>query len=311
MNQAFEELLNITIQYLRYLKSTGVEYVRVDRELLEALSKPLPAKTYTQPASTPFQPNIVKSQPTTAKETKPTAQVPESSSNNFTERTFDIMELEINATETNIKRLSTEEKITMLNALREQVLSCKKCPHLVAKRTNVVFGVGNVDAELMFVGEAPGEDEDLQGEPFVGKAGQLLTKIIIAMGLTREKVYIANILKCRPDNPDPKGNRPPTPEEIKMCFPYLQQQIKIIQPKVIVALGKTAVQGLLGEVVQITQYRGKWKSYRGIPVMPTYHPSYLLRNPSIIVKRQVWEDMLAVMEKLRMPISEKQRKYFT
>jgi DNA polymerase len=163
----------------------------------------------------------------------------------------------------------------------------------------------------MFVGEAPGADEDAQGEPFVGAAGQLLTKIITATGLQRSDVYIANILKCRPDTPgQSSGNRKPTPAEMTTCIPYLHEQIDLIKPKVLVALGATAVEGLLGKTVGITKLRGNWQTYRGIPLMPTYHPAYLLRNQSLAAKREVWEDMLKAMEKLGLPISEKQRNFF-
>jgi DNA polymerase len=163
----------------------------------------------------------------------------------------------------------------------------------------------------MFIGEAPGADEDAQGEPFVGKAGQLLTKIIQTMGLSRSAVYIANILKCRPDTPgQPSGNRKPTNEEMETCIPYLHEQIDHIRPKVIVALGATAVEGLLGKTIGITRLRGQWREYRGIPLMPTYHPAYLLRNQALSEKRRVWEDMLKVMQRLEMPISEKQQNYF-
>jgi len=195
--------------------------------------------------------------------------------------------------------------------LRERALQCVKCPHLASSRKNVVFGVGSIDAEIMFVGEAPGADEDQQGEPFVGKAGQLLTRIIETMGLKRDQVYIANILKCRPDTPGQSaGNRKPTPEEMQTCIPYLHAQIDLIKPKVLVALGATAVEGLLGRTEGITRLRGNWKTYRNIPLMPTYHPAYLLRNQAMSEKRRVWEDMLQVMEKAGMPISEKQRNYF-
>ena len=167
------------------------------------------------------------------------------------------------------------------------------------------------NSPLMFVGEAPGADEDLQGEPFVGKAGQLLTRMIQAMGFTRETVYIANILKCRPDTPGQAyGNRKPTLEEMKTCLPYLLSQVDLIQPKVIVALGATAVEGLFGKTAGITRTRGQFQTFRNIPVMPTYHPAYLLRNQSISEKRKVWEDLLQVMETLGVPISEKQRNYF-
>ena len=208
--------------------------------------------------------------------------------------------------------LDPQAKAAAFANLRERALSCIKCPNLASSRKNVVFGVGNPDAQLMFVGEAPGADEDEQGEPFVGKAGQLLTKIIQATGLQRSDVYIANILKCRPDTPGQSaGNRKPTPEEMKTCIPYLHEQIDLIRPKVIIALGATAVEGLLGKTIGITKLRGNWQAYRGIPMMPTYHPAYLLRNQAISEKRRVWEDMLQVMEKLGMPISEKQRNFFT
>ena len=206
---------------------------------------------------------------------------------------------------------SSPEKTAAFTALRERALACVKCPHLAASRTTVVFGVGSIDAQLMFVGEAPGADEDEQGEPFVGRAGQLLTKIILATGLSRADVYIANILKCRPDTPGQSaGNRPPTPEERATCIPYLQEQIDLIKPKAIVALGATAVDGLLGKTLGITKLRGNWQTYRGIPLMPTYHPAYLLRNQAMSEKRKVWEDLLKVMEKLEMPISAKQRNFF-
>jgi DNA polymerase len=203
------------------------------------------------------------------------------------------------------------DKATALATLRERALACVKCPHLAAARKNVVFGVGDINARLMFVGEAPGADEDAQGEPFVGRAGQLLTKIIQATGLTRESVYIANILKCRPDTPgETAGNRKPTPEEMATCLPYLQEQIDLIKPEVLVALGGIATEGLLGKPVFITKLRGQWQTWRGIPLMPTYHPSYLLRNQAITEKRKVWEDMLQVMARLALPISEKQRQFF-
>lgn len=196
-------------------------------------------------------------------------------------------------------------------ALRERVLPCGKCPNLVATRTNVVFGVGDIHSPLMFIGEAPGADEDQAGEPFVGKAGQLLTKIIETMGLSRSTVYIANILKCRPDVPaGESGNRKPTLEEMSTCKPYVLEQVDFIRPRVIVALGGTAVEGLLGIATGITRLRGNWQEFRGIPVMPTFHPSYLLRNQAMSEKRRVWEDMLQVMTRLGLPISDKQRSYF-
>lgn len=206
---------------------------------------------------------------------------------------------------------NTSNKAQSLASVRQRVCGCTKCAHLASSRTQTVFGVGNPDAEIMFIGEAPGADEDQQGEPFVGRAGQLLTKIIRAMGFDRQDVYIANILKCRPDMPQGSfGNRAPTPAEMQTCRPYLVQQIDIIQPKVLVALGAVAVEGLLGARGTMREMRGRWHSYSGTPLMITYHPAYLLRNQSPSEKRKVWEDMLQVLERLEKPISEKQRNYF-
>lgn len=207
---------------------------------------------------------------------------------------------------------STASTKWTLETLREAALACTKCPHLVKSRTQVVFGVGNPKAELMFVGEAPGADEDIQGEPFVGRAGQLLTRIIQAMGFSREDVYIGNVLKCRPDMPAGEpGNRKPRPEEMRTCLPWLEEQIKLIKPRAVVALGATAVEGLLGNTESVGRLRGRWLDFNGIPVMTTYHPAYLLRSQSNTEKRKVWEDMLLVLEKLGKPISEKQRQFFT
>lgn len=207
--------------------------------------------------------------------------------------------------------LAGADKAAQMEHLRRVAMACAQCPHLAATRTQVVVGVGNIDAQLMFVGEAPGADEDLQGEPFVGRAGQLLTKMIETMGLTRADVYIGNVLKCRPDMPKGStGNRQPTEKEMATCLPYLKAQIAIIRPRVIVTLGNTAIQGLLGLSGAVGGHRGRWQQYGDIPVMPTYHPAYLLRNASLQTKRRVWEDLLAVMEFLGMPISEKQRGYF-
>jgi DNA polymerase len=175
-----------------------------------------------------------------------------------------------------------------LDSLRVEIgPDCRRCKLHTLGRTQVVFGVGNPNAELMFVGEAPGADEDIQGEPFVGRAGQLLTKIIEAMGMRRSDVYIANVIKCRPP-----GNRNPEPDEVERCEPFLFQQIDLIKPKVIVALGKFAAQSLLKTTDPITRIRGREYKYRSAVLMPTYHPAYLLRNPSS--KREVWEDMKRV-----------------
>jgi DNA polymerase len=178
-----------------------------------------------------------------------------------------------------------------LKEIAEQVGVCTKCP-LHKGRTRTVPGQGSTVPEIMFIGEGPGYDEDQQGLAFVGRAGQLLTKIIEAMGFTRDQVFIGNIVKCRPPE-----NRKPLPDEMHACLPYLREQIQRLHPKIIVALGATAVQGLLEiETVGITKMRGQWLSYKGIDLMPTYHPAYLLRNPT--VKKDVWEDMKEVLAKL-------------
>lgn len=210
------------------------------------------------------------------------------------------------------------------NALREIVLNDPVCKSHVYPGKQVVFGVGNIDAAIMFVGEAPGADEEDLGEPFVGRAGQLLNKMIKAMGLERSQVYIGNILNWRPEmgvrNPDGSqtGNRPPTLEEMAYCLPFIRAQIAIVQPKVLVALGKTAVDGLLGadRFKSMGAARGAWHEYAGIPLRATYHPSYLLRQEGLVsaaakkIKRDAWEDLLAVMERAGLPISDKQRGYF-
>ena len=177
-----------------------------------------------------------------------------------------------------------------MGRLRHEATACERC-ELHATRTTVVFGTGNESADLMFVGEAPGADEDRQGEPFVGRAGQLLTKIIEAMGFTRDEVYIANVLKCRPP-----GNRNPKPIEIETCEPFLIKQVELIEPKVICALGSFAAQALLHTNEAISRLRGRFHDYHGAKLMPTYHPAFLLRNPQS--KREVWEDMKQVMAEL-------------
>ena len=187
------------------------------------------------------------------------------------------------------------EQTTGLGMLREFIGDCTRCK-LAPGRTNLVFGAGNPNAELMFVGEAPGADEDLQGEPFVGRAGQLLTDIIErGMGMSRNDVYICNVIKCRPP-----GNRNPEPDEVSTCEPFLFRQIDLVRPKVIVGLGTFAVQALLKVKTPISKLRGIWHEMRGIKMMPTFHPAYLLRNPAD--KRLVWADIQEVMKFLNQPI---------
>ncbi|MBI3491674.1 MAG: uracil-DNA glycosylase [Acidobacteria bacterium] len=182
-----------------------------------------------------------------------------------------------------------------LAAVRADLGDCTRCKLHALGRRQIVFGVGNPDADLMFVGEAPGGDEDIQGIPFVGQAGQLLTKIIEAIGLKRDDVYIANVIKCRPPQ-----NRNPEPDEVETCEPFLFQQIDVIKPRVIVALGKFAAQALLRTLDPISRLRGRVYDYRGAKLIPTFHPAYLLRNPSS--KREVWEDMKLVRKLLKSEV---------
>jgi uracil-DNA glycosylase family 4 len=211
-----------------------------------------------------------------------------------------------------VVELPDGDKQTRWNALREQVLACSVCNENAREGYKVVFGVGDIDADIFFCGEAPGADEEEQGEPFVGKAGQLLTKMIQAMGLAREQVYIGNIMNWRPRLPSRVGNRPPTAEEMEFCLPYLRAQVEVVQPKLIVALGATASKGLLGadSFRSLREIKGRWHDFAGTPVLPTYHPSYLLRNDSKRDKRSAWEDLLKAMERCELPISERQRNFF-
>lgn len=202
-------------------------------------------------------------------------------------------------------------------ALRERVLNDETCRAHVRAGKQVVFGVGNIDAQIMFVGEAPGAEEEVQGEPFVGPAGQLLTKMIAGMGLRRSDVYIGNIMNWRPEIPGHPGgvqygNRPPTEREMSYCLPFLKAQIEVVDPALLVALGATAAQGLLGfgKFRALGEVRGRWHEFAGKPLMITYHPSYILRNPTNRSKRLIWEDLLKVMERAGQTISPKQRDYF-
>jgi uracil-DNA glycosylase len=283
----FQRVLDIAEQHLLTLKAAGVRFLSIEASTLSQLREPPPPmmEAGTNGKNGMDVARIELSEPPTLVD----------HSNGHVEQLPPRAE--------NVEEVMAE--------LRQRASVCLKCPHLVKSRKNVVFGVGDIQAQLMFVGEAPGADEDVQGEPFVGAAGQLLTRIIKTMGLSRETVYIANILKCRPDTPGQSfGNRKPTAEEMKTCLPYLLAQIDLIRPKVLVALGATAIEGLLGAGNGIGRLRGKFQIFRDIPLMPTFHPAYLLRNQALTEKRKVWEDMLQVMEKLQLPISEKQRGYF-
>lgn len=192
-----------------------------------------------------------------------------------------------------------EDRTKRLEVVGQEAKSCERCP-LHKGRRNVVYGTGPVDADIMIVGEGPGAEEDVQGIPFVGKAGQLLDRMLGAMGYDRTQVYIGNVVKCRPPE-----NRTPVPEEMEACMPYLREQIELVRPKVILAMGTTAVRGLLG-IGGITRIRGRWKLYQAeIPVMPTFHPAYLLRNEA--AKRDVWNDLKAVLKHLNREVPKRTR----
>lgn len=333
-------LLDATIAHLEALKLQGVTWLPVRRETLEALSGPaerpgVPLKAFSPPTALPTAPpvgrteRLVSSSSSRSPESMPEGvpvpppvegKAPSLNPAALTRWAKAVSPMpKVSSSSAPLSSrtplpapLPAEARVAALEDLRTRILACSVCSHLASSRHSVVFGVGDPFARILFVGEAPGADEDLRGEPFVGKAGELLTKIITAMGLTRESVFIANILKCRPDTPgQTSGNRKPKPEEMATCFPWLEQQIDLIQPQVLVALGATAVEGLLGKgLAGITLLRGSWKAHRGIPVMPTYHPAYLLRNQALSEKRKVWEDMMQVLERAGYPITDKQRGFF-
>lgn len=302
---------------LKRLKSTGVSSVAVSAESLEALRKvvakraaavaPVQAAAPAPPAVAPTRsvaaPEPVRRVPATpvSKPAEPTRLLPPPP---------EVV-------------LPAGDKATRWAWLRDHVLAHPVCVANVRSGKKVVLGVGSLDAKIMFVGEAPGADEEVKGEPFVGPAGQLLTKMILGMGVKREDVYIGNIMNWRPQIPTPAGveqvgNREPTPEEMAFCLPFLRAQIEIVNPDMIVAVGATAARGLLGAGTFKTlgEVRGQWKQFSGKPVMVTYHPSYLLRQEAAgpaaarKAKRATWEDLLKVMERAGLTISDKQRGYF-
>ncbi|MGE9291269.1 MAG: uracil-DNA glycosylase [Puniceicoccales bacterium] len=293
------DLLRLIGEELRLLRAEGVESVSLSDETLRILDRqPQPRKAEPaapqQAASPKIEvPRLEPKAPATASKAAQRKSNP----------------LLANPPQFTLPEGSKEERWQWL---REKVLNCEVCQKHLNPDKKIVFGVGNLDADIFFCGEAPGADEETQGEPFVGKAGELLTGMIKAMGLVRENVYIGNIMNWRPQTGSSFGNRPPTDEEMAFCLPYLTAQIEVVQPKVIVAMGGTAVKGLLGIETrgQMGRLRGNWKEFSNTPVMITYHPSYLLHQDSVASKRKVWEDLLAVMERLEMEISQKQRNFF-
>lgn len=300
--------LNAVTEELRRLKASGVSTVAVSDEALAALRRvvqgrkghPVPVVAPVAkagPAAAELRAVAAVRPPTPAPvvEPVPTRLLPDAPRVNLPEG----------------------DKPTRWHALLAQVTADEVCRANVRPGKKVVLGVGSLEAKIMFVGEAPGAEEEIQGEPFVGPAGQLLTKMIQAMGLARAEVYIGNIMNWRPQMATPEGreqvgNRPPTEEEISFCLPYLRAQIEVVNPQVLVALGSTATQGLLGfkSFKTLGEVRGRWHDFEGRPLMVTYHPSYILREPTNRKKRLIWEDLLKVMERSALPISDKQRGFF-
>ena len=268
------ELVEQTKKQLRHLQSLGVEGINLLE--LESIS---PAKKPTPPVTAAIQTAAVK----TIKTPEPTQARPV-----VREKTGSVIDSLFGESNPDSETLAISSET--FEQIHQDIGDCTRCP-LHRERTTVVHTEGNRKARLMFVGEAPGADEDIQARPFVGRAGQLLTKIIEAIGLKREEVLIGNVNRCRPP-----GNRPPTPEEASMCKPFLLREIAIVQPEVIVVLGNTAMKNLLDTREGITKLRGRFQDYKGIKVMPTFHPAYLLRDPS--KKRETWEDLKKVRDYL-------------
>ena len=276
--------------YVEVLHGQGVRHVSLDRQAREAILHFAAAKPMGKPSPAPAPAPEAAPRPRAA-----TAATPASTAKPL-------------SVPPAVRTGPKQDQLDQLAARIRAELSVHPFPIF---RSNIVFGEGNPDASILFVGEAPGAEEDKAGRPFVGRAGQLLTKMIQAMGIERDQVYIANILKCRPDMPPGvPGNRKPTPEEMQVCIPYIQEQIEIIRPRALVALGSTAIEALLESTMTISRLRGTFVDYRGVPLMPTFHPSYLLHNPTNATKRKVWEDLMQVMDKVGMPISEKQKGFF-
>jgi len=282
--------LNAITDELRRLKASGVESVSVSDEGIAAL-RGLAAVPATPKAAAPPAPAEREARPALGR-AAPAPAVP-------------------------VVVLPEGDKAARWEALRQAVLDDPVCRAKVRPGKKIVIGVGSLDAAIMFVGEAPGAEEEVQGEPFVGPAGQLLNRMIAGMALSRGDVYIGNIMNWRPDlplGPDgvQTGNRPPTDAEMAHCLPYLRAQIEVVNPRLLVALGATAAKGLLGakSFGALGEVRGRWHDFSGRPLMVTYHPSYILRNPTNRTKRLIWEDLLKVMERAGLPITEKQRGFF-
>lgn len=288
------------IDYLRQLEARGEDYISVDdeaRKILRAFY--MRARSGVAASGSPSASGKPLQEATEKTGALPAASNPQPE----TEVTISSFDKPL------VSGSSAAEKIA---SLKQQVAKWPALQELTGLRKTMVFSTGNPKADIMLVGEAPGYDEERLGEPFVGKAGQKLDGILKAMGVERENAYISNIVKFRPAMPNQTtNNRKPTREEMDACMPFIREEVKIVAPKVIVALGGTAAEALLDSEETVASMRGKFHDYAGIPLRVTYHPSYILHNEATSEKRKLWEDMLAVMDLLKMPVSEKQRGFFT
>lgn len=292
MSQANEpdraDVLRQARQLLEGLAAAGVEFVptRAGLDLPSQLTHPPTPSQTTVPAKPSSAQNLPAVNRAAGPVVKPVVGPVAMTGSLFAEQSADVPQ-------------TAEDRRQALALLSQAVTQCQKCPELVATRTQTVFGVGPIDVELCFVGEAPGGDEDRQGVPFVGQAGQMLNRIITACGLKREEVYICNILKCRPP-----GNRTPKADECQNCRDFLDRQLQLVRPKFICALGAVAAQNLLNTKIGITRLRGKFYEYKGIPVICTFHPAALLPDRSPEKKRDVWEDMKMLLTRMGKPIPQ-------
>lgn len=287
--------------YLRSERAMGLSAVPHVQESAEAEPIAAPAPVQHQPAMMaarrePPQPELPVISPAQGRALRPTIDIPGDKAALQSEGLLP-MQVVVDLT---APPLETDEKRRRLIAMDEnEVRGCTKC-RLCEKRTHTVFGEGDADAQIFFIGEGPGETEDQTGRPFVGRAGELLNKMIAGMGLKREQVFIANVVKCRPPN-----NRVPAPDEVATCTPYLERQLEIVRPRAIVTLGLPATQYMLQTKMSMGRLRGTWQSWRGIQLMPTYHPAYVLRNPTYETRAAVWSDLKQVLASLGLPVPSK------
>lgn len=302
--------LNAVYEELRRLQKEGVDRIYIDDQtsslLVPAKATPVAVEASKAPQPTSAGVNLMdlidqSETPTDAVKTEPVLK-PKEKSSPFKPIPAEGPVLEIPA----------GDAAERLQWLRETVLNCPICKEHLSDNGQIVFGEGAVNADILICGDAPSTDDALAGRPFMDNSGDLLTKIITAMGLKREAVYLTTALKWRPEHETPYGCRPPNSEELNFCLPYLRAQLEIIQPKVIIALGRAVVNALFSEdeARKFGALRGNWKTFEGVPVMVTFNPAYLLQNDTLKTKRKAWEDLLQVMEKLDLPISEKQRAFF-